>query len=116
MIFGATSLSGAYTIEPEKIHDERGYFARFYCADEMLRNGISFNIVQSSVSFNKRKGTLRGMHFQKDPESEAKLVRCAQGAVYDVIIDLRPASETYCQWFAGELTADNLKVLYVPEG
>src|SRR5437763_1153845 len=114
MIFTATPLAGAYSIQPEKRYDDRGYFARFYCVDELLEKGITFNIVQSSISFSERKGTLRGMHFQKHPESEAKLVRCTQGAVYDVIVDLRRDSETYCQWFADELTADNLKVMYVP--
>ena len=116
MIFGATPLQGAYAIEPETMGDDRGFFARYYCGDEFLQKGVSFRIAQSSISFNKHKGTVRGMHFQKHPKAEAKLVRCTQGAVYDVIIDLRADSPTYCRWFAAELTAANLKLLYVPQG
>jgi dTDP-4-dehydrorhamnose 3,5-epimerase len=116
MIFQETPLLGAYVIEAQRIADERGYFASFYCGSDFRERKINFSIVQGAMSFNRQKGTLRGMHFQKSPEAEAKLVRCTSGAVYDVIVDLRSDSATYCRWFAAELTPDNLKALYVPEG
>jgi dTDP-4-dehydrorhamnose 3,5-epimerase len=109
-------LPGAYVIELEPIVDERGFFARTWCTQEFKVHGLNPNLAQCSVSFNKRKGTLRGMHYQIEPHQEAKLIRCCSGAIYDVILDLRRPSPTYCKWFAVELTAANRKMLYVPEG
>ncbi len=116
MQFVPASLAGAYVIEPELLSDERGFFARTWCRDEFADKGLNPNLVQCNISFNKRRGTLRGMHYQKAPYAEAKLVRCTQGAIYDVIIDLREGSKTYLGWFGVELTAENRKALYVPEG
>jgi dTDP-4-dehydrorhamnose 3,5-epimerase len=116
VIFQKTRLQGAYIIEPERLDDERGFFARTYCDREFKEHGIAFDCVQSNISFNKRKGTLRGMHYELKPHAPAKLVRCTMGAIYDVIVDLRPGSPTYAQWVAAELTADNRKMLFVPEG
>ncbi len=116
VIFQKTRLQGAYVIEPERLDDERGFFARIYCDREFADHGITFRCVQSNISFNWRKGTLRGMHYQTTPHAEAKLIRCTMGAMYDVIVDLRPGSSTYAQWIAAELTADNRRMLFVPEG
>lgn len=115
MIFTESKLPGAFIIEVEKRSDERGFFARSWCAREFEAHGLCTQMVQSNISFNHRKGTLRGMHFQKPPYGEAKLIRCTRGAIYDVIIDLRPQSPTYKQWLGVELTADNYAMLYVPE-
>jgi dTDP-4-dehydrorhamnose 3,5-epimerase len=116
MRFVLTHLAGAYLIEPEPISDERGFFARTYCRNEFAEMGLNPNLVQCNISYNKMSGTLRGMHFQKAPYAEAKLVRCTQGGIYDVIVDLRNDSETFRQWFGVELTAENKNALYVPEG
>jgi dTDP-4-dehydrorhamnose 3,5-epimerase len=116
MIFRETRLKGAFIIEPERLEDERGFFARTFCLEEFKAHGIHFQVVQCNISFNKKKGTLRGMHYQIAPYEEAKLVRCTRGAIYDVIIDLRPESPTFKQWIAVELTAENHQMLYVPEG
>ena len=116
MRFIPTSLMGAYIIEPEKLEDDRGFFARVWCQKEFAQHNLDPNIVQSSISFNKKRGTLRGMHLQLPPFAETKLVRCTQGAIYDVIIDLRPDSETYLNWTAVELTSENRKTLYIPKG
>lgn len=116
MIFKKTKIKGLYVIEPELRVDQRGFFARIFCKDELSELGIDFNIVQINVSFNKKKGTLRGMHFQKDPKAEGKIVQCLKGAVYDVVVDLRKDSKTYGQWVAEELTQDNKKILLVPKG
>jgi dTDP-4-dehydrorhamnose 3,5-epimerase len=116
MIFSATALAGAYLIEPERLEDERGFFARTWCVDEFAARGLNPRLVQCSISFNRRKGTLRGMHFQAAPHEEAKLVRCTRGAIYDVIVDLRPDSPTFKRWTAVDLTAENRRMLYVPEG
>ena len=115
MIFRETELNGAFLIEPERLEDNRGFFARAWCRKEFMAHGLTGALVQSNISFNKRTGTLRGMHFQTAPYEEAKLVRCTMGAVYDVIIDLRPDSSTFLRWIAAELTAENHKMLYVPE-
>ena len=109
-------MPGAYLIEPERREDERGFFARAWCRDEFEAHGLNANLVQCNISFNTKKGTLRGMHYQAAPHAEAKLVRCTMGAIYDVIIDLRPASPTFKRWFAAELTAENRRMLYIPEG
>lgn len=107
---------GAFLIEPAPIADERGFFARTFCVKEFEAQGLNPCVVQCSISYNKKKGTLRGMHYQLAPHAEAKLIRCIRGAIYDVIIDLRPDSTTFRQWLATELTADNRRMLYVPEG
>jgi len=116
MIFTETILKGAYVIEPEKCEDERGFFARSFCIEEFEKQGMDFRIVQCNISFNKKKGTLRGMHYQVSPHQEAKLVSCIRGKMYDVIIDLRQDSQTYCKWFSVELNENNYKSLYIPEG
>lgn len=116
MIFKETKLKGAYIIEIEPIDDERGFFARSWCKEEFKQRGLNCNLVQCNISFNKKSGTLRGMHYQIAPYEEDKLVRCTSGAIYDVIIDLRPKSETFKQWISIELTAENRKMLYVPKG
>ncbi|MFN5817491.1 MAG: dTDP-4-dehydrorhamnose 3,5-epimerase family protein, partial [Pseudanabaena sp.] len=103
MKFLETKLKGAYVIEIEPIVDHRGFFARSWCQQEFHDRGLNANLVQCNISFNLQKGTLRGMHYQSHPHEEAKLVRCTQGAIYDVIIDLRPVSPTFKQWFAVEL-------------
>jgi dTDP-4-dehydrorhamnose 3,5-epimerase len=114
--FQRTPLAGAWTIELEEIQDERGFFARSWCAREFEQHGLNPRLVQCNVSFNRRRGTLRGMHFQAAPREEAKLVRCTAGAIYDVVVDLRRGSATYCRWFGVELDSKNRRALYVPEG
>jgi dTDP-4-dehydrorhamnose 3,5-epimerase len=116
MIFTETKLKGAFIIDLEPIQDERGLFARTWCKKEFEAHGLNPDLVQCNTSFNKKKGILRGMHYQTAPYEEAKLVRCTMGAIYDVIIDIRKESNTYLQWFACELTAENRHMLYVPEG
>ncbi|MEG4301604.1 dTDP-4-dehydrorhamnose 3,5-epimerase [Microcoleus sp. D3_18a_C4] len=116
MKFTETKLKGAYVIEVEPIADERGFFARSWCQKEFAEHGLNPNLVQCNISFNLKKGTLRGMHYQAKPYQEAKLVRCTMGAVYDVIIDLRSDSPMFKQWIGVELTADSRKMLYIPEG
>ena len=116
MIFKETRLKGAFSISLQKVEDDRGFFARIWCHDEFTSNGLNARLVQASLSFNKLKGTLRGMHYQLAPHAETKLVRCTRGAIYDVIVDLRQDSPTYLEWLGVELTADNHDMLYVPEG
>jgi dTDP-4-dehydrorhamnose 3,5-epimerase len=116
MIFAETPLPGAFVIDVEPVADERGSFARTFSRDEFEEHGLNAAVVQCNVSFNARRGTLRGMHYQADPYGECKLVRCTLGAIYDVIVDLRPESPAYCRWFAVELTAENRRMLYIPEG
>ena len=116
MKFIETKLKGAYVIEIEPISDNRGFFARSWCQQEFRDRGLNPNLVQCNISFNTKKGTLRGMHYQCKPHEEAKLVRCTRGSIYDVIIDIRDDSSTFKQWFAVELGADNRKMLYIPEG
>lgn len=116
MIFTETELPGAYLIEIEQRIDERGFFARTWCRNEFEQHGLVANIVQVNMSSNHRQGTLRGMHYQRPPYAETKLIRCTKGAIYDVIIDLRPDSPTYLRWIGVELTDDNYRMLYVPEG
>jgi dTDP-4-dehydrorhamnose 3,5-epimerase len=116
MRFTQTKVAGVVLIEPEPIADERGCFARIWCRDEFLANGLNPDLAQANVSFNHRMGTLRGMHYQAAPDEEAKLVRCTRGAIFDVAVDLRPESPTYLGWFGVELTSDNRSMLYVPEG
>lgn len=116
MVFVETKLQGVYVIEVEKTEDERGFFARTFCRHEFEAHGLDTRVAQCSTSFNKRKGTLRGMHYQTAPYAEAKLVRCTAGAVYDVAVDLRPDSPTYKKWTAVELTKDNRRAIYIPAG
>lgn len=116
MIFKETGLKGAYLIELEKNNDERGFFARFFCEKEFAAHNLKLSIKQSNISYNKKKGTLRGMHYQFAPHEEIKLVTCIRGAMYDVIIDLRLGSTTYCKLFAVELNDQNYRSLYIPEG
>lgn len=116
MIFTPLSLPGAYQINLEKRKDLRGFFARAFCQDEFAAHGLKTSIVQSNLSYNREASTLRGMHYQLHPHSEAKLVTCIRGAVYDVIVDLRPDSPTFCRWQALELSESNGLMLYVPEG
>ena len=116
MIFTETNLEGAFIVEPERLEDERGFFARTWCQREFEDHGLNARWVQCNISFNKRKGTLRGMHYQAAPYEEAKLVRCTMGSTYDVIIDLRSESPSFKQHAVVVLTALNRKMLYVPEG
>ncbi|HUA51672.1 MAG TPA: dTDP-4-dehydrorhamnose 3,5-epimerase [Candidatus Sulfotelmatobacter sp.] len=116
MRFAATPLTGAFVIDIEPRRDERGLFARTFCRNEFRAAGLPGEFVQASVSYNIRRGTLRGMHFQAAPREEPKLVRCTHGAIHDVIVDLRRDSPTHCRWFAVELTQDNRRALYVPPG
>jgi dTDP-4-dehydrorhamnose 3,5-epimerase len=116
MIFQETKLKGAFIIKPEPLSDDRGFFARTWCQREFAAHGLNPRLVQCNISFNIEKATLRGMHYQAKPYEEAKLVRCTHGAIYDVIIDLRPDSPTFKQWLAVELTDKNHLILYIPEG
>ncbi|MEO8325113.1 MAG: dTDP-4-dehydrorhamnose 3,5-epimerase [Nitrospirota bacterium] len=116
MIIIETPLKGAFLIDPEKIEDTRGFFARTWCQREFERHGISFIPVQCNVSYNKKKGVLRGMHYQNVPHQESKLVWCIKGAIHDVIIDLRAMSPTKTQHISVVLTAENRRMLYIPEG
>jgi dTDP-4-dehydrorhamnose 3,5-epimerase len=116
MIFTGTKLNGAFIIEPEKLEDERGFFARNWDQNEFEQHGLNSKLVQCNISFNKKKGTLRGIHFQSKPYEESKLVRCTKGKIYDVIIDLRPNSKTFLQWLGIELSENNHQSLFIPEG
>jgi len=116
MIFTETPLKGACIIDLERLEDERGFFARTWCQREFEAHGLSTELAQCNISFNRREGTLRGMHYQSAPHAETRIVRCTSGAVYDVIVDLRPQSATFKRWFSTELTAENHRMLYVPEG
>jgi dTDP-4-dehydrorhamnose 3,5-epimerase len=116
MLFRSSRLNGVFVIEPERLEDSRGFFARTFCRDEFNSHGLNATLAQCSISFNKKRGTLRGMHYQVKPHEEAKLVRCTRGVVYDVIVDLRSDSYTFKQWLATELTADSYQMLYIPEG
>jgi dTDP-4-dehydrorhamnose 3,5-epimerase len=116
MNFRQTALSGVFLIDPEPKEDQRGFFARTVCAHEFAVHGLTAHFVQASISFNRWRHTLRGLHFQRAPHEEDKLVRCTSGALYDVVVDLRPQSSTYLNWFGVELTAANRRALYVPKG
>jgi dTDP-4-dehydrorhamnose 3,5-epimerase len=116
MIFTKTGLVDVYLIDLEKREDERGFFARAWCQNEFEEHGLDSKIVQANIAFTKKKGTLRGMHYQVAPYEETKLVRCIRGAIYDLVIDLRPKSPTYKQSFGVELTPENHKMLCVPKG
>jgi dTDP-4-dehydrorhamnose 3,5-epimerase len=116
LIFEPTPLAGAQVVDLNRVEDERGFFARSFCSDEFKERGLNPRAVQCNVSFNRRRGTLRGMHFQVPPHEEAKLVRCTQGAIWDVIVDLRENSPTLRRWYGVELAAESRRALYVPEG
>jgi dTDP-4-dehydrorhamnose 3,5-epimerase len=115
VIFTETELRGAFVIDLDLKEDNRGFFARAFCQNEFAEHGLKPVIAQANIAFNRRKGTLRGMHFQYPPAPETKLVRCTQGAILDIIVDLRPESATYLEHVAAELSADNHRALYVPE-
>jgi dTDP-4-dehydrorhamnose 3,5-epimerase len=116
MIFEETKLPGAFVLDLERRDDDRGFFARTWCANELAEHGLNTRLVQANMSWNPRKGTVRGMHFQRAPHAETKLVRATRGAIYDVIIDLRDESPTFAEWVGVELSAENGRALYVPEG
>jgi dTDP-4-dehydrorhamnose 3,5-epimerase len=114
--FVETPLAGAWVLEPDLVHDERGWFARTFDAQELAAHGMEPAIAQANTSFNPRRDTLRGMHFQRDPHGEPKLVRCVRGAIFDVAVDLRPGSPTHRAWHAVELRAGDARGLYIPAG
>lgn len=116
MFFNETNLDGVFEIEIEKNGDERGFFGRAYCKKEFGQKNISFKPVQANVGYSKFKNTLRGLHYQRPPHAEQKLVRCVKGKIFDVIVDLRSSSSTYRQWAGFELSAENMKGIFVPEG
>lgn len=116
MRFEPTPIAGLWLIEPAPVADDRGLFVRTYCRQTFADRGLVDSFSQCSLSFNHRRGTLRGLHWQASPQAETKLVRCSQGAIWDVAVDLRRSSPTFGQWFAAELTADNRRMLYIPEG
>ena len=116
MLFTELKLPGAFIIDVERLEDDRGFFGRIWCKQEFKEHGLNTSLVQANASYNKFNGTLRGMHFQKKPFQETKLVRCTKGAIYDVIVDIRPQSQTFKQWIGVELNEDNRRMLYVPEG
>lgn len=116
MRFVKTSLEGAYIIEIDKKEDERGFFARSFCAEELKQEGLNFSIAQCNLSYNHKKGTIRGMHYHQKPYEEGKIVSVSQGAIMDVIIDIRPSSPTYKKWESFALSSDNYKMLYISKG
>lgn len=116
LIFRTTKLDGVWLIEPQKIEDERGNFARTFCEKEFVDHGLDTTVSQCNLSFNRKRGTLRGMHFQKEPYAETKLVRCTRGRMYDVVADLRPESPTHKHWVAFDLSAENRMAVYIPAG
>ena len=116
MKFVPLAIAGAFRIELEKREDERGFFARLFCAEEFAAHGLATRFVQCNTSLTRAAGTLRGLHFQRPPKAEAKLIRCLRGAAYDVMLDLRQGSETYGSWTSVDLTEDNRSMVYIPEG
>jgi len=116
MNFIETKLKGVFIIELEPVKDERGFFARSFCGIEFKDHGLDFSVAQSNISYNIKKGTLRGMHYQRKPYEEAKLVGCVRGAIHDVIVDMRKDSPAYCKSISGELTSGNNRMLYIPKG
>jgi dTDP-4-dehydrorhamnose 3,5-epimerase len=116
MIFTTTGIAGAWVIAPERLEDERGFFARTWDPKELAERGLNPQLAQCSISYNRARGTLRGLHYQAAPYEEAKLVRCTAGVIFDVAVDLRPNSSTFREWFGVELSAENRLALYVPEG
>lgn len=116
MRFTESPIAGVFAIDLDPVEDPRGFFARTFCEEEFRARGLEPHFSQCSIAFTTRRGTLRGMHYQREPHGEVKLIRCTRGAVYDAVIDLRPGSPTFRHWFAVELTADNRRMLYVPKG
>jgi dTDP-4-dehydrorhamnose 3,5-epimerase len=116
MRFTETAVSGAFVVLPEPREDARGFFARVFCQEEFAQHGLETRLAQCSVSWNALRGTLRGMHYQASPHQEAKLVSCTRGSIYDVVVDLRPASPTFRRWSSKVLTTDGFEMLYVPKG
>jgi dTDP-4-dehydrorhamnose 3,5-epimerase len=116
MQFTETEIGGAFILDAEQIADERGFFARSWARDEFEAHELNPHLAQCNLSYNHRKGTVRGMHWQAAPHAETKLVRCTQGGIYDVVVDLRADSPTYLRWIGAELTAENRRALYIPEG
>jgi dTDP-4-dehydrorhamnose 3,5-epimerase len=116
MLFYKAKLQDAFIVEPEKIIDDRGFFARVWCKKEISSKGMNPKIVQANIGYNKKKGTLRGLHFQTKPYQEVKIIKCTRGAIFDVIVDLRKKSPTYMQWEGFELSENNRKMVYVPKG
>lgn len=116
MIFEPGKVDGAYLVSVEEKSDDRGFFARAYCVDEFAELGLDTEVLQCNLSFNHKKGTLRGMHWQAAPHQETKFIRCVSGAIYDVIVDIRPDSPTYLQWMGAELSAENRVSMYAPKG
>jgi dTDP-4-dehydrorhamnose 3,5-epimerase len=116
MLFTSTQLEGAFLIDIEPRKDERGFFARTWCRQELAARGLDTEVAQESISYNRLAGTVRGLHFQRPPHEENKIVRCTRGAIFDVIVDLRPHSPSYLQWQAFELTAENRRAVYIPKG
>lgn len=116
MIFTETPLKGAYLIEINKLGDERGFFGRSWCRKEMEENGLNANIAQVNTARTQEKGTLRGLHYQIAPYQECKMIRCTKGAIFNIIVDIRPESPTFLKWYAAELNEDNHKALFSPEG
>ena len=116
MIFNELPLKGAYTIDLEKREDGRGFFARIFCLDEFEKQGLNISIVQMNTTLSKERGTVRGLHFQRPPKAEAKIVRCIIGSIWDVIVDIRESSPTYGKWYAAELNDNNRTMMYVPKG
>lgn len=116
MKFLKTPLSGLYLVEFETLPDDRGFFARSFCVNEFQMLGLETAVVQCNISFNEKAGTLRGLHFQAPPHEEAKLIRCARGAIYDVAVDIRSDSPTYLNWYAVDLTSDNRRMMFIPRG
>jgi dTDP-4-dehydrorhamnose 3,5-epimerase len=114
--FIETPLAGLYVVEIEPRNDDRGFFARSFCVEEFHAHGLERSVAQCNVSFNEKAGTLRGIHFQAEPHGEAKLVRCAHGAIFDVAVDIRPGSNTYLKWYAAELTSENRRMMFIPQG
>lgn len=116
MIFDPTPIEGAFHVRLEPHQDERGFFARSWCRDEFDARGLSSELAQCNISYNHRRGTLRGLHYQAPPHAEAKLVRCTRGRIFDVVVDLRPSAPTFKKWWSAELSADNRDMVYIPEG
>jgi dTDP-4-dehydrorhamnose 3,5-epimerase len=116
VIVSETAVRGAFLIKPERIEDERGFFARTWCVRDLAAAGIDPEVAQRSISFNRRRGTLRGMHYQVAPHDENKFVSCSRGAIYDVVIDLRPSSPTFRRWHGATLSDENFETLFIPKG
>jgi len=116
MIFNTLPLKGSYTVDIDKREDDRGFFARYYCIKEFEKEGLTTNIVQMNSTLSKKKGTIRGLHFQRQPKAETKVVRCISGSIWDVIVDIRENSPTYGKWYGLELSSNNRTMMYVPKG